>query len=244
MNLAKEQQAVYVLNRRPYQESSLLVDIFSLNYGRFTVVAKGAMRRGNAWAAVLQPFQPLLISWSGRSSLKTLRTVDVPSAPYKLSANYLFSAYYLNELILKLLPENEINETVFAGYLRCLTELAEAKDLQQSLRVFEYTILRDLGLLPDFEMDIHGNRIDRQSSYHLIPQNGFELVDASYVGSDNRLVIKGSVLLSLNEGDGYSFKNWSREEYLQAKQLMRCLIDEAVGGQPIKSRELFKPVKY
>lgn len=243
MSMVKEQEAVYILNRRPYQETSLLVDIFSLNYGRFTAVAKGAMRKGNEWSSCLQAFQPLLISWSGRSTLKTLRSVDVPCAAYRLSSSYLFSAYYLNELLIKLLPENEVNETIFAAYVSCLTRLSELDNIQHSLRSFEIIVLEELGMLPDFSYDIDGNQISNDCEYQLLYQQGFKAIDRL---NDNRRTFctSGRVIGLLRHTSDEPSKQWQRNDYLQAKHLMRCLVDDALGGQTIKSRELFKPIKF
>ena len=100
-------EAVYVLNRRVYKESSLILDVFSLNYGRLSIIANGALKSKKAWSAMLQVFQPLLIVWAGRSSLKTLVSIEAPSKAMTLSGNRLFSAYYLNELLLKLVPQDQ-----------------------------------------------------------------------------------------------------------------------------------------
>ena len=244
MNGVKEQQAVYVLNRRAYQESSLIIDVFSLNYGRFSAVAKGAMRKGNVWSASLQPFCPLLLSWSGRSSLKTLRSVDMPGASYNLSSNYLFSGYYLNELVTKLLPENEVSETVFSSYVSSLVQLSEGRDLQRTLRSFEHVLLQELGVLPDFTHDIQGKPIRSEGLYRLIFQQGFEAVESSVIASKGSLTIAGNVIRLL-DGKALDVSSvWSEGDYMQAKSLMRCLVDDALGGQVIKSRELFKSLKY
>ncbi len=244
MSAIEEQQAVYVLNRRPYQETSLLIDVFSLNFGRFSLLAKGAMRKSSGWSALLQPFRSLLIAWSGRSSLKTLRSVDVPSHPYGLASNYLFSAYYINELVQKLLPENEANELVFASYVECLTHLSARQDLQRTLRKFEYQLLEELGLLPDFKRDLEGRSIVASKRYRLLLQQGFDLVRSDLIQDMRFFTIKGRVIELLDDGSAFESPCWSGEDYLQAKQLMRCLIDDALGGQFIKSRELFRAVKY
>jgi len=244
MSMIEEQQAVYVLNRRPYQESSLLVDVFSLNFGRLTLIAKGGLRKGSAWSALLQPFQALLLSWSGRSSIKTLRSVDVPSQPYKLRANYLFSAYYLNELVLKLVPDNEPSPGVFSNYVDCLDQLAEGQDLQRCLRKFEYLLLSELGLLPDFEHDIYGHKIQKDQGYKFLSQQGFEGVGKASSNLGSVFIISGKAISLISTLDIVNGSTWQKEEYLKAKQLMRYLVDDALGGQVIKSRELFRPIKF
>jgi len=250
-----EQQAVYVLNRRAYQETSLIVDVFSLEHGRLSVVAKGAMRSKKNWSALLQAFQPLLMSWTGRSTLKTLKSLDVPSAPLPLTSKYLYCAYYLNELVIKLVPEFEVNASIFSSYVSALDALNEQKYVEAILRKFELELLIALGLAPDFCFDASGHEICENSVYGFKTQHGFERVpDHRYQnGSDGYglLLIEGRNIARLYQSTSESgadssviLKIENRDFYRQSKALMRILIDRALGGREIKTRELFKQIKY
>lgn len=63
-------QRAFVLHRREYSENSLLVEFFTEHHGRITLLAKGARRARSPLKAVLQPFTPLLLRWSGKGDLK------------------------------------------------------------------------------------------------------------------------------------------------------------------------------
>jgi DNA repair protein RecO (recombination protein O) len=92
----------FVLHRWPYQDTSLLVELFSPEYGRFRVIAKGAKRPRNAWRSILQPFVPLIVATRGRHELQTLISAEASAAAIPLSGSNLYSGFYLNELIQRL----------------------------------------------------------------------------------------------------------------------------------------------
>lgn len=233
-------EAVYVLNRRPYKETSLILEVFSPNYGRLNIIANGALKSKKGWSAMLQVFQPLLLSWTGRSSLKTLTAVETPSAAIELSGDRLFSAYYLNELLLKLIPCDEggassfNNIECFLSYSKTLDDLCSYEDIEIPLRRFEYQLLAELGVFPDISSDINGSEISANVMYQLIPQEGFQVTTIS----SPRLLLNGTHLQELNHllEDDFVF---SKSFLKQIKGLMRTLITELLGGQELKSRALF-----
>src|SRR5512138_566209 len=100
-------QPAYLLHRRPYRETSLLIEAFTAGSGRIALIAKGARggRKGNA--AILQPFQPLLISWTQRGEVGTLTAVEPREQALALHGTTLFSGFYLNELLMRLLARND-----------------------------------------------------------------------------------------------------------------------------------------
>src|SRR3954453_10435098 len=113
----------YVLHTYPYRETSLILQAWTEKHGRLGLVAKGARRPKSAMRAVLVPFQPLVMDWFGRSELKTLKTAE-PSAPATpLAGQALLSAFYLNELLLKLTTREDPHEGLFAAYDEAITAL-------------------------------------------------------------------------------------------------------------------------
>jgi len=242
-----EHQAAYILNRRAHQESSLILDVFSIQYGRLSIIAKGAMRSKKQWSALLQVFQPLLLSWSGRSSLKTLIAVEAPSSAHSLVYERLFCAYYLNEILLKLLPELESNAVIFVAYADALQSLNDRTiQMELVLRSFEIELLTELGFAPDFMFDVHGNLILEGQVYILKPQNGFERVNA---WAQQAILFDGETLISLQKREFHQSASFSSEIsrtnfFRQSKVLMRLLLNHALGGRKIKSRELFSKIKY
>jgi DNA repair protein RecO (recombination protein O) len=247
--------AAYVLNRRIYKESSLLLDVFTYDYGRQSILAQGALKSKKGWSALLQVFQPLMMSWAGRGALKTLVSVEAPSAAITLLNERLYSAYYLNELILKLFSTSieslshqiptdiEAHQKIFMAYAAALAALQLEENIELPLRRFEFCLLEELGVFPDFRHDINGVRIQADHYYQLICQQGFAL-SGSFNPSDilNRIEIHGSVLnlfeVGLNEIERLPMDQ-CRSSLQQLKKLMRTLIDEALEGKELKSRALF-----
>ena len=153
--------ACFVLHSRTLRETSLLVDLLTPDFGVTRVVARGARSERSRVRPMIQPFRPLLVSWAGRHEMKTLAGLEEQGRPCHLAGLELASAYYLNELLLLLLPPDAPCPTVFASYAQTLAQLSSASAAAQqaesandaieiSLRLFELELLDSLGLLPDF----------------------------------------------------------------------------------------------
>lgn len=251
-----EQQASYILHRRAYRETSYLLDVYSLEYGRIAMVAKGATRGKSNTSALLQTFQPLLLSWSGRSNLKNLTSVEAPSAPFTFVAEQLYCAFYLNELLIKLSPEADPNPALFSAYANALQGLKDKGQIEVVLRVFELELLGSLGLAPDFLFDSASNEVQANFLYSLDPAGGFSLIKNGAIQRDkwnslkaHQPIFEGLTLLRIGTGGLIeSFKEPSDKlediKVLQeAKKIMRFLISFALQGQELKSRALFKQLK-
>ncbi len=119
-------QPAYVLHHRPYRDSSLLLEIFTPDHGRVGLVARGARSPKSRLYGVLQPFQPLLISWVGRGELATLSGAEANGPPQRLQGKSVISGFYINELLLRLLHRHDPHAALFDGYARTLPLLAQA----------------------------------------------------------------------------------------------------------------------
>lgn len=124
-------QRGFVLHTRPYSESSLLLDVFSEHEGRVTLLAKGARRPRSAIKGALQPFTPLLLKWGGRGELRTLRSAEATGLGLPLSGNALYSGFYLNELVMRVLEPHIPYPALFLDYVTALTQLARYHNLSQ-----------------------------------------------------------------------------------------------------------------
>ena len=136
----------YVLHSYPYRETSLILQAWTEKHGRLGLVAKGARRPKSASRAVLVPFQPLALDWFGRGELRTLKTAEPTAAATPLAGEALMSAFYMNELLLKLTTRDDPHERLFAAYDLAITELRalsrsgpapQAARLEPILRRFE-----------------------------------------------------------------------------------------------------------
>lgn len=227
-----EQEPGYVLHRRNYRETSLLVDLFSLNHGRLTVVARGANRPKNPLKAQLQPFQPMLLAWQGRSDLKTLTTAESRMGPDLRKTERLYCGLYLNELLQRLLPPSEPFPALFASYIEALDELAQRDDIEPTLRQFEWRLVDALGYGFDWSqvMDA-GTGVRSGQAYYYDPEQG--LLAEATPGSLLR-GLDGNALLQL--ADGNLSEPAARRT---AKRVMRVLIDHLLQGRELHSRALF-----
>ncbi|MBU2954139.1 DNA repair protein RecO [Marinobacter sp. F3R08] len=226
------QEPAYVLHRRPWRETSLMVDVFSLNHGRMTVIARGANSAKSPLKAQLQPFQPLVMDWAGRGDLKSLVQVEVRTGPALTRTVALYSGLYLNELLQRILPVADPHPTLFAAYIDALGCLSATTDVEPVLRRFELAFASALGY--DFSWDLAtdtGQSVESAREYCYDPEQG--IVSAVSPGVRLRN-LRGEVLLELAREDLQS--DSCRR---LAKRVMRVLIDHLLQGRPLNSRSLF-----
>ncbi|MBE3669293.1 DNA repair protein RecO [Vibrio navarrensis] len=230
MNPSDGLQRCFILHRRPYSESSLILDVFSEEYGRLTILSKGARSKRSNLKGALQPFTPLLLKWSGKGSMKTLRQAEPISLGLPLSGITLYSAMYVNELIGRVLAAEVAMPGLFHDYLFVLTELAQNDNPEPALRRFELALLSAMGYGVDF---LHcagsGEPVDPDMTYRYREQKGF----IASVRMDN-LTFYGNELIAISER-----RFVTREQLKAAKRFTRMALKPYLGGKPLKSRELF-----
>jgi DNA repair protein RecO (recombination protein O) len=230
---AREQQEAYVLHAYPYRETSLLVDVFARTAGRVTVVARGARRPRAALRGVLLSFQPLQLGWYGKGEVRTLTRAEWVGGQPLLQGEALLYGFYLNELLLRLLPREDPHETLFERYGEALQALASGSARGPVLRAFEKALLREIGYALVLERDAStGRGIDPAATYTYDPERGPIEVAA---GQAVELKLAGRTLLDLARED---FSDAVTQQ--QAKLLMRSLINHRLEDQPLRSRRIFR----
>jgi DNA repair protein RecO (recombination protein O) len=227
-------QPAYVLHRRDYGDTSLLLEVFSATDGRLPMVAKGARRArraGTGQGALLQPFVPLLLSWTGRGEVKTLTRAEPAARASALVGDALYCGFYLNELLVRLLGRQDADQVIFAAYQAALAALAAGADADTPLRRFELTLLGQLGYRPPLDRDAEGgNPVQAEQRYVVDPERGPVIA----VPTDDRDSIAGATLLALRAGTPLSAAA-ARE----ARGLLRRLLAPHLGDRPLQSRALF-----
>lgn len=223
-------QPSFVLHARPYKETSLLVDVITKDYGRVSLVAKGAKRPHSQLRSVLQTFQPLHVSWSGKSELRTLIAADWIGGMLPLEGASLLCGFYLNELLVKFLMPGEPHTDLFNLYFSTLNQLAHAEPAAIALRQFEFSLLRESGLLGNIcYCNQSQQTVDADSIYILDPESGIRPA----LLSDDFPRISGATLLAMQEGD-YS----SSITQQQSKALMRYLLSHHLHGGILNTRQI------
>lgn len=220
-------QPAFVLHRRPYSNTSLLLEAFVLDAGRLPLLAKGATAGRAFGASLLQPFVPLLLSRSGRGEVRTLGRYEAEGPPIALAGERLYCGFYVNELLVHLLPREEAHPTLFAAYGDTLARLARDDDPEPALRCFEVALLAELGyaLLLDREAD-GAAPVEATVRYDFVIEKG----PVAATGGE----LSGTTLLKLASGAAPV-----GEERREARRLLRRVLDHYLGGRPLKSRELF-----
>lgn len=226
-------QPAFLMHRRPYRETSALLETFTRDHGRIALVARGARRPRSALRGALQPFVPLLIGWFARGELGTLRNVEVPVAVRALEGRALISGLYVNELLLRLTHRNDPHPELFAAYASVLDALRAQPDEQTALRVFEKRTLEAVGygLLLERDAD-SGSPVEASRRYAYRADQG----PVRGTPRDGGFVdVSGATLLALAAESALD-PTAQRE----AKRLMRFVIGAHLGGRPLASRALFR----
>lgn len=220
-----------VLHRRPYRETSYIVDIFTREVGKVAVVCKGVRGRKNDKKSLLQPFQPILVGLYGKHELKNLSYIEASSPMMGFTGKYLFSALYLNELLNRTLLAEVKYSTLFDVYLASLLRLRDQQNIESVLREFESQLLTELGYQINFETDAEsGQAIAGGCYYTFISQYGFKLLP---IPDNTKQCFAGKNIIKINNNQ------WDTESLLSAKKLMRMALQPLIGDKPLKSRELF-----
>ena len=228
----------FVLHRRDFRNSSLIVEAFTPEFGRVGLVARGVRGKRSEKNALLQCFRPLLISWTGKGELYTLTNVEAESFVSPVAGAAYASCFYLNELLMRLLQRDDAHEEIYALYQQALQDIQSAPSAtERVLRLFEKHLLQELGygLMLDCEADT-GQVVDENAEYCYEPERGPVPRVIGRVASGP--VISGHSLLSLarNElADADSLR--------ESKRLMRAILREYLGDKPLQSRMLYNQAK-
>ena len=223
-------QPATVLHTRPYRNTSLLVDIFSPDFGRLSLVARGVRAKSRS---SLQAFQQLHVSWSGKGELKTLTGFEESKNPLRLTGNALACGFYLNELIIRLLHQNDPHEALYSCYITSLQALAEQKNPEVVLRLFEKQLLDDIGYGLVLDRDIQSGEVLQDSiTYRYLLEQG---PIAAVTPEAGQILITGSCLKKLASND-----LTDQDCLTSIKRLMRQSLAVYLDKKPLKSRELLQ----
>lgn len=234
MNTERDLESCFIIHTRPYLETSLLVELFSLNYGRISLIARGAKKQKSALKARLQPFVPLKITMKkGRGTLWYLKDCQSQGLGYSFGTPEIFCATYLNELLYYLFKNEEGSSTLFAQYMQALGSIAgQGGELGSALRSFELALLDALGYGIEFADSASGSF--RQNAYYsFTPSGGF-----SPSPDSSGQVFSGAVLNDLRRGE-YSL---TFEHARAIRDITGQAIGNLLGNRSIKSRNLY--LKY
>lgn len=235
-----QQQPAYILHHRPFRDSSQIIDVLSRDHGRLSLMSRGSRSARSHNRASLQVFTPLLLSWAGRGELPTVTSVDLQqnndsARPSRLTGKALPSAFYVNELLVRLLHKHDVHEGIYHLYASVIGLLGQGEAIEPVLRLFEKQLLEALG----FGLNLNSNadtgeplQADEDYAYYL------EHGPVSFATVKDELFItrlSGESLLSLHHN-----QLQTEQSLKDAKRLMRSILNYYLQGKPLRSRELFR----
>lgn len=218
----------YVLRVAPYRDTSLLVEVWTQDHGRVGLVSRGSRGPKSRTRALLQPFQALLLSWNEQGDLGTLTAVESGGPATTLDGEAIFSGWYLNELLLRLLQRHDPHPLLYAEYSVALGGLVAA--LEPSLRSFEKQLLAELGYglhLPD--------DLDPNAHYHYDPDEGPLPASADLPGS-----CSGLALIALRDD---AFNGLPREPLRELQRLLRQRLRPLLGDRELQAARLLRALR-
>jgi DNA repair protein RecO (recombination protein O) len=221
----------YLLHHWPWRDTSRILEVLTREHGRLTLFARGVRGPSAKLAPVLQPFQPLLLSWSGRGEAPQLTGAERAQHGPGLPPEYLLGAFYLNELLIRLTTRHDPLPELFDHYHGTLTELRAGAPLEPALRIFEKRLLDVLGYGLDLATEAHtGKRIEPQGYYHFRARQGLVPAAAASAGA-----LAGRSLLSLARE-----RLSSARALADARRVLQAALGACLEGRPLATRAVAK----
>ena len=221
----------FLLHQRSYGETSIIADVFTQKSGKISFIAKGAKKPKSKFFGYLVPFQKLKITYSGRSELKTLTSIDRDLASNSNTFSKVsYSLLYINELLMKLLPKDAKHDELFVLYDEFLKKINKNNNLEISLRHFELDLLDMLGYGFDYDSEIDSNEpIEAGLSYVFVSERGFR--------KSNSSSFKGKDILSIKK------RKLEDVPLKYLKEITTKAIGICLEGKDLTSRKIFKSIK-
>lgn len=237
-------QHAFVLHQWAWSETSLIIDLFTRGQGRLAVVAKGAKRPYSQLRPVLMPFQRLLVltgvpKAAEAANVLTLRSAEYAGAGAALPPAKLFTGFYLNELLLKLLVRGDPHERLFDAYADTLLALAAAED-ESPLRAFELMLLRETGLLPELDRNTTTQeRVQPGRCYQLQAEVGLVAAGGSGISASACQAMQAA----LDQHDLAALRGACQSDLPPLKSQLRSLLVYHLGSPPLRTRQMMLEVR-
>ena len=229
-------ELAYILHKRPFRDSSQILDVFSRDHGRISLMSRGSRGSRTKAGSPLQIFRPLLLSWQGRGEMPFLNNAEMADiSPPQLAGQASISAMYINELLVYLLHKNDVHRDIFDRYHACLYALNDARGIEITLRLFEKDLLQALGFGLNLVSDADTGAAvlaQRQYVYHF--EHGPVMCESGHVSMTNP-VLSGDSLLAYERN-----RLEPGRQCAEIKRLMRFILKGHLGQRQLKSRELFR----
>lgn len=224
----------FVLHQRAYRNTSLIVDCLTASHGRQSLVARGARRADSRQRALLQSFQPLRLSWVARGELGSLTLAEAAAPAHELGGAGLMAGFYLNELLLRLVPRGDRSERILGCYSSCLVRLAAGGNAAQALRLFELELLEALGYRVDLETDCRTGEPIAPDRHYTFEHEGGLTASGEHTTME---CFSGRHLIALRE-----HRLDDSESLRAARELLGGILRRHLGERPLKVRLVLREI--
>jgi DNA repair protein RecO (recombination protein O) len=230
-----DHEPAFVLHSYPWRETSLIVEAFSRDHGRMALVARGAKRPTSQFRGLLSAFNPLALSWSGRNEIKALIRAEWLGGMQPLRGDALLAAFYVNELLVRLLARGDAHERLFGSYVALLQALGEHVRHDAALRGFELDLLAEIGYELPLGACSEGEPIDKAARYAF---SGGHAARRLLRDDDDVPSVSGHTLLAMTARD---FSD--PRVVAESKTLLRQVIRYHLDGRPLNTRRILQDLK-
>ncbi|MEP6608800.1 MAG: DNA repair protein RecO [Burkholderiaceae bacterium] len=236
-----DHQPGFVLHSYPWRETSLIVEIFTREFGRIAAVARGAKRPTSQFRGLLSPFNPIALSWSGRNEIKTMVRAEWLGGMQPLRGDALLAAFYANELLVRLLARGDPHATTFGSYIELLQSLGQQARHDSALRRFELDLLQDIGYEVPLARCTQGTPIDAGARYAFSGGHGARRVDKSEANASASFdggTVSGRTLIAMAARE-FAHPQVAAESKVLLRQVIRFHLD----GKPLNTRRILQDLK-
>ncbi|HET9391821.1 MAG TPA: DNA repair protein RecO [Steroidobacteraceae bacterium] len=224
----------YILHHRPYRDTSRILEVLTREHGRLSLFARAVRGPKARLAAVLQPFQLLLLSWSGRGEAAQLTAAEAVAHDAPLPPASLMASFYLNELLLKLTTRHDPLPALFDDYHAAVESLRHGRSQEPVLRIFEKRLLDSLGYGPDIAGEAHtGKPIAADAYYHFRPAQGLVPAMAGASGA-----LAGASLIRLAEEQLSDAR-----ELEDSRRLLQAALAHCLEGRELNTRTVARSIR-
>ena len=223
-------QPAFILQQRKFKETSLIIDALTRDFGRVSLLAKGVRKSRSKSSGLLQPFIPLMISYFGKTELKTLTNVEILQPFTQLQGLALYCGFYVNELVGCFLHQYDPHPEVYSHYDVCLSSLSDSSNIEAALRHFELNLMDAVGYGLQLEYDFSTEKpVEPLTKYHFnVEQGPVEATDGFFSGK------------TLQAMKSREFTD--PQVLIEAKILMKSVINIYLQGKQLKSRAIIHQI--
>ncbi len=167
--MSTEKTEAIVIRRADFSESSRVVTCFSRDFGKLSLIAKGAKRPKSAFEAGLDLLAVCNIVFIRKSSggldILTEAQLQRRFETKDRDLTGLYGGYYVAELLDGLSEEYDAHPQLYDDVLATLAALSAGEEVPTTILRFELSLLREIGQLPAWDVCVRCGQAVQQADW-------------------------------------------------------------------------------